>query len=131
MKKRFYILIAAFLTIAFSMCSNDNELKLYVQAMNKICPYSIGDWGTLDEVNYTDGAVTMTYNLMEGLIDFEGVKANEEAFRNNTLMSYANNSDKGFVKLIDAIVKAGADLNVVYMVGTGDSILMHHWFIER
>ena len=118
-------MVAAFMAMFLVGCNNGNELKKIVFEIDKRCPYSLGDWATLDQVKYVDNLVTMTYTTSEGIIDYDAVKANEEAFRTNTLMSYANNSDAGFKKMIDAIIKADADLNVVFNNEVGEEITMH------
>lgn len=88
--KRIVLLLLAALSISFFACKNDSQLKEMVREMNKICPIDMGEWMTMENVTYDNKTVTMTYTVEEGMIDFDGVRANEEAFRNNMLVGYAN-----------------------------------------
>lgn len=120
-----YYFIAIMMAIAVSACSNDSDLKKMVKTFNEICPISAGDWLTMEKADYKDNTVILTYTVSEDLIDFEGIKANEESFRRNTLIGYANNTDEGFLKLLDAIIKADADMEIVMNSKNGESYNMH------
>lgn len=128
--KRIVLLLLAALSISFFACKNDSQLKEMVREMNKICPIDMGEWMTMENVTYDNKTVTMTYTVEEGMIDFDGVRANEEAFRNNMLVGYANNTEQEFNMLLDAIVKAKADLCLVVNSEDGDGYSMQFSYDE-
>lgn len=123
--KQLCILIAAVLAMAFSACSNDSQLKRLVQLMDKSCPFSAGESITMDKVAYDGHAVTINYFVKEGVLNFDQIRANEETFRANMLLGYANDTEVGFKKLMDAIVKAGAALNIVFNSESDGSVTLH------
>lgn len=83
--------------------------------MKKICPMSIGEYITCEAVDYANNTVTMTYGVSEGMLDFEALRANEETFRNNMLVGYANNHNtEAFKKLLQYIVDADANMQMIF-----------------
>jgi len=125
MKTRIYVIIAAFL-LSFVSCGNnkDKELKEIVRVLNESGTGMAGDLIGIDKVEYDGHAVTLTYTVADGVIDYDGVQANNESFRQNMLVGYANNPDKGLKMMIDAIVKAGADLIVVFNSESNEVVSM-------
>lgn len=128
--KRIVFFILAVLSISFLACKNDSQLKEMVREMNKICPIPMGEWLTIENVTYDNNTVTMTYIVQEGFLDFDGVRANEEAFRNNMLMGYANNTEQGFNMFFDAIINAKANMCMVYKSKDGNSYSMQFTYDE-
>lgn len=125
MKKQIYFIIAAFLAFLVSCDNhNDRELKEIIRIFNKPSVGTSDDLIGFDKVEYDGSAVTLTYTVAEGVIDYDGVQANKESFRNNILIGYANNPDQGLKKVINAIIKAGADLIVVFNCENHEAISM-------
>jgi len=120
MKRFFIIAIAVLPIVAFTSCNNNGRLKTIVQEMKEQCPLDMGEWAILDDVDYFENVVTMTYTVDDGLMDFDNIRANEEAIRNNVLIGYANNSNEGLKMLLNAIVKADAGLCLVYNSTSGE-----------
>lgn len=118
-------MIAAALTMVVTSCGGDSQLKRIVQLMDKSCPFSAGESITMDKVAYDGHAVTINYFVKEGVLNFDQIRANEETFRANMLLGYANDTEAGFKKLMDAIVKAGAALNIVFNSESDGSVALH------
>lgn len=115
------LLIATAVLLSLVACGRDSQLKQLVKEMNKECPIDMGAFGTMDNVVYEDNVLFMNYTVNEGYINLDDFRANEKAIHDNQLVAYANNPDKSFQKLIKSIVKAGADLKVVYRTAEGDN----------
>lgn len=124
MKKYFLYLVVATLALLLVSCDN-MELKKMIRETNKICPIRFSEWMTIDKVDYTNNTVTLTYTIDDDLMDFDYVRANEKAFRDNMLITFANNNGEDFRKMIDAIIDAKANLDVVYKNNSGDNYTMH------
>lgn len=104
-----------------SLSAGNGKIKDIVREMKKLCPYQMGEWMRMDDVSYIDGVVAMSYTVGDGIIDFDAIKANDAAFRDNMLLGYATNSDEGFNMLVGAIIDADADLKVSFSDGKGNS----------
>ena len=115
MKKVTTFLITALLAINFAACgTSDSQLKSLVEEMNRYCPISMGTYATIDQMEYADKTVIFTYTFADGFIDLDAIKANDEVFRQNMLISYATNSEANFKKLIDYIIDANANLKLIF-----------------
>lgn len=119
--KRIIIIALAALSVAFAACTNDSELRKAVEQFSKSCPTSLGEYATLDNVDYENHTVTMYYTMADGIFNFDALKANDKSFRNNMLKSYANNNEKGFAMFIDEIIKANAGMRLVFKDHQGNS----------
>lgn len=125
MKKGIRILITLLLAIPIASFGNDSKLKELIHKMREMCPIVLNEAMTLDEVKYDGNVVTMNYIFQEGFLDFDGIRANQEAVRYNLLVGYANSTEEGFKTLIDAIIEAEADLCVIYNSKGVEKIEMH------
>lgn len=96
-----------------SFSSDKKELEKIVRTLNESETGSVSELMNLEKLEYDGRAVTMTYSVADEVIIFDGVRANEEIFRNNMLIGYANNTNEGFKKFLEAIVKAEADLIIL------------------
>lgn len=124
MKKRIRILITLLLAIPIVSFGNDSKLKELINKMREMCPIVLNEAMTLDEVKYDGGVVTMNYVFQEGFMDFEGIRANQEAVRHNLLIGYANSTEEGFKSVVDAMIEADADLCVIYNSKGEERIVM-------
>lgn len=122
MKRLFLILTA--LSIAFLSCNGGSKLKELVNEMKAVCPISMGNMGVIDGIEFDNNTIIMTYLLQDGVIDFNGVMANEESFRNNILLGYANNTDEGLKKFLEAIIEEGANLQLVFKNKSGEDVTL-------
>lgn len=135
MKKYFYTIIAVFLVVLVSCGNNDRELKEIVRKMNsktdireflrtwyESSPGMTDDLIDFEKVEYDGHKVTLTYSFAEGVLNYDSVRANENSFRDDILVGYAYSPYKGLKMMIDAIVKAGADLIVVFNCENQDAI---------
>lgn len=118
----FTIAILAIMTVA---CGNsnknndgsscdDSKLKEFVEQMKAELPLSVGNDIIFEKIKYDNHEVVMHYLVEDGLLDFDGIRANDGAVRDNMLLSFANNPDENFKKVIDAIIEAEASLKVVF-----------------
>lgn len=121
----FILLLGVVAVTAFPSCGNDYELKGIVESMSSECPTPIGEWATFENVEYDGNTVCMTMKISDDILDIDNIKANEMVFRQNALNSFANNPNDIFRKVIDAIVKADANLDIVYKNEFGDSYTLH------
>lgn len=124
MKKRIRIFITLLLAIPIVSFGNDSKLKELINKWSEMCPMVLNEAITLDEVKYDGGVVTMNYILQKGLLDFEGIRANQEAVRYNLLVGYANSTEEGFKSMVDAIIEADADLCIIYNSKGEERIVM-------
>ena len=137
MKKITSYLVCAVMAIMMVACGNnsssdneiqsadDSQLREIVEEVNKTCPVSAGAGISMDGLIYENHEVTITYILEDGFLDFDGIRANEKAFHDNMLVSYANNSEKGFKMVLDAIIEADAGMNLVFKSTSGESYSLH------
>ena len=124
MKKNFLYLVVATLALLLVSCDN-MKLKKMIRETNKICPIRFSEWITIDNVDYTNNTVTITYTIDDDLMNFDDVRANEKTFRDNMLITFANNNEDDFKKLIDEIINAKVNLNLIFKKNKGDSYTMH------
>lgn len=136
MKKITSYLVYAVMEVMMLACGNNNsnneiqfdddsELRDIVYEINKTCPVSAGDYITIEGFEYADHEVTITYLIKNGALDINAIRANEKTYHNNMLVSFANNSDKDFKKMIDLIIRADAGMNLMFSDGNGDSYTLH------
>ncbi|MBQ6069113.1 MAG: hypothetical protein IJK84_06390 [Bacteroidales bacterium] len=115
------------LTIACLMgCQNDYQkyLSLMIEGLNKECPIPLGALGHMDKAQYNGHTVTFHYTIT-GLFDTTTFRQNREQFHQYMLDNYRSNSDESFRQLLNAIVNAQADLDVVFSIPEGDTSTLH------
>ena len=117
-------MLAVILTAIASYGNNDKDLREIVRKLNNSKDAITSDALKFDKAEYDGRVVTLTYLAAKGVIDFNGVRANEEGFRNNMLLSYANDQNDEFRNLLEAIVESGAELKVVYKGEHNESFVM-------
>ncbi|MBP5341497.1 MAG: hypothetical protein J6Y52_03955 [Bacteroidales bacterium] len=107
-------------------CQNDyqKQLKLMVESLNNECPIPLGAMGHMTEATYNGTTVTFHY-LLTGLFDATTFEQNQEQFHQYMLDNYRGNSDESFRQLLNAIVNAKADLNVVFSAERANDITLH------
>ena len=108
-------LISLLLVLTLTACQNDYQkhLRLLVNSLNEECPIPLGAIGHMDKAEYDGATVTFHYTLT-GVFDIQSFSANQEQFHQYMLDNYRSNSDESFRQLIGAIVKAEANLKVVF-----------------
>ena len=107
-------------------CQNDyqKQLKLMIESLNTECPIPLGAMGHMTKAEYDGTTVTFNY-LLTGLFTAENFEQNQEQFHQYMLDSYRNNSDESFRQLLNAIVNAKADLNVVFTLEGEKELTLH------
>lgn len=78
----------------FAIAQNSTKLKIMADEMNKVCPVSMGQFGTIDKFEYTDNTVIMTYSFTDGFLDIDAIKASDDVLRTNMLTSADRRNDK-------------------------------------
>ena len=126
MKVKKYILFSLFFLICLTSCQNDYQkyLSLMIESLNKECPIPLGAIGHMEKASYDGSTVTFNYTLT-GMYDAESLEQNQEQFHQYMLDNYRSNSDESFRQLLNAIVKAKADLDVVFAVDNGKDVTLH------
>lgn len=122
-------LFAAFILLALSptmtSCAQDDELRTVVRDMQKKCPAYKESMGGFESIRYENKTVTMVFIPPDGLLDFDAIRLNDEAIRNNFIIGYASTTSGGTKKLINALAKAKAELCVVFKNSNGDTHTIH------
>ena len=124
--KTFLLVISLCLGICLTGCQNDyqKQLKLMVESLNNECPIPLGAMGHMTEATYNGTTVTFYY-LLTGLFDATTFEQNQEQFHQYMLDNYRGNSDESFRQLLNAIVNANADLDVVFSAEGAKDITLH------
>ena len=112
--------------VSLTGCQNDyqKQLKLMVESLNKECPIPLGAMGHMTKAEYDGSTVTFNYQIT-GLFAAENFEQNQEQFHQYMLDSYRSNSDESFRQLLNAIVNANADLDVVFTLESDKEITLH------
>lgn len=118
------ILLLALVCAMVSACG-PAKLRTLVDDFNRQCPVSLGAVGTMDSATYNANTVAIYYTLPGEYMNFDMIRQNEQAFHDNMLTTYANNQEESFKILFDAIVNAGANMDVVMNSTDGDSYTFH------
>ena len=126
MRKKIYIMLAAILTAIATYGNNDKDLREIVGRLNNLNKANTGDAFRFDKAEYDGHVVTLTYLVAKGGFNFNGARSNEESFRNNMLLSYANNETDEFKKLLEAIVESDAELKIVINGDYNESFTMRY-----
>ncbi len=118
-------LTAALLVLTLTACQNDYQkhLRLLINSLNDECPIPLGAIGHMDKAEY-DGSIVTFYYTLTGIFDIQSFTSNQELFHQYMLDNYRSNSDESFRQLINAIVKAEADLKVVFTTSGSDPITL-------
>ena len=126
MKVKKHRLYSLCLLICLTGCQNDyqKQLKLMVESLNKECPIPLGAMGHMTEASYNGTTVTFNY-LLTGLFDAESLEQNQEQFHQYMLDNYRSNSDESFRQLLNDIVEAKANLDVVFAIDNGKEVTLH------
>lgn len=126
MKKYILALFCSCLTLVLLTSCNQNkkQLRQLVSELNSECPIPLGAIGQMDNALYNGRVVTFNYSV-SGMGSIDQIKAREEQFHQFMLDNYRNNSDEGFRQLLEAIVAADADLEVVMHLDNGESYSFH------
>ncbi len=115
-KNKFILLISMLISFIFITCVSCGnakaELESIVTNLNSKCPQSMGDIGEITSYVYYDGVLTINASVCDGIIDFNALEANKEAFKRNIIITLSNSNDTKV--LIDKLAAANASLNMVY-----------------
>ena len=124
--RKFLIVLSLCLTACLMGCQNDyqKQLHLMVESLNKECPIPLGAMGHMTEATY-NGTTVIFHYLLTGLFDDATFEQNQEQFHQYMLDNYRSNSDESFRQLLNAIVNAKADLDVVFSTEEGNDITLH------
>ena len=121
-----FAFFALVLTLPYVSCGgnqsgNDKELKRAVKEMAKVCPLQMGSFMSIENMKYSHKTLTITYGIATGLMNFDSLRANEAVLRNHMLLGFANQQNESFKKIIDAVIRARADMKLVFIDGKGAS----------
>ena len=137
MKKSICILFVSALFLLLAACSNKNsqteaapskeetQLRDYVEVINQQCPLPMGTWCTAEKMEYDNGVVKMVFVVSDGLMNFNAIKDNDEEFRSNMLITFANNQNSYFKQMFDYIVDANAAFEIELETRAGENYKMH------
>lgn len=95
-----------------------------MDSLNDECPIPLGAIGHMEYAQYNGNTVTFHYSLT-GVFDINNFTSNQEQLHQYILNNYRNNSDESFRQLLQAIVKAEADLDLIFEVEEGDTFTIH------
>ena len=125
MKKNISRILLLALACAMVSACGPAKLRTMVDEFNKQCPLSLGLAGTMDSATYNANTVAIYYTIPAEYIDLDMIRQNEQAFHDNMLITYANSQEESFKMLLDAIVNARANMDVVMNNTDGDSYTFH------
>ena len=121
--------IAAFLVVsmAFNGCnSGSGKIKKLVSAANKVCPVKITEGLSMESVTYDNETVAFNYLILNNdIIDIDKVSQFGDEYRKNILQGLVNNPDRNMKLVLDAILEADADLEIVFRNIEGKSLVNH------
>lgn len=127
MTKKIITHITLITLILATLCSCNEakrDLKKLVDQLNSECPMTLGDSGQMVGTTYKDDVVTLNYHLrgIEGLKNFD---ENYEMYHQMMLESYAGTADPKFQSILNAIVDAGASLDVFFRCDNDKEFCLH------
>lgn len=148
MKKSIFILFISATFLLMTACNNKNgqtggffnqvenqteaapskeetQLRDFVEVINLQCPLPMGTWCTAEKLEYDSGVVKMLFTVSEGLMNFNAIKDNDEEFRANMLINFANNQDSHFKQMFEYIINANADFEIELETRAGENYKMH------
>lgn len=120
-----HITIIAILLATLCSCNGaKRDLKKLVAQLDSECPISLGDSGLMVGTTYKHDVVTLNYKLrgIEGLKNFD---ENYEMYHRMMLESYASTADPKFQAILNAIVDAGASLDVFFRCDNDKEFCLH------
>lgn len=125
MKKTLYsIVLFGLILLGLSGCNSErSKLRKMIAQINDECPIPLGSIGQMDKAQYRGNQVTFFYTIV-GLDNLNNFKNNREAFHQFMLDNYRNNSDEQFRQLLEVIVGAQADLDVVFGIENGETFTL-------
>ncbi len=113
MKKYFILLVVFCGIICFSACGgNDKDLRNYINKLNRECPFTLGEWATMEKIEYSNATVSMPFEVSKGLLNWETIHDNDAIFRDNALIGLS--SSKELQTLLKLIVDAQAKLRILF-----------------
>ena len=129
--KRLLLVSSLCIMVCLTGCQNDYQkhLKILVENLNNGCPIPLGAMGHMTKAEYDGSTVTFNY-LLTGLFSAESFEQNQEQFHQYMFDSYRSNSDESFRQLLNAIVNAKADLDVVFTLENEKEITLHFTYDE-
>ncbi len=130
--KRTTILLSlcCLLLLGLTSCnSNKRDLRKLIDQLNTECPIPLGSLGQMDRAEYKADKVTFYYTIV-ALDNLDNFRNNQEAFHQFMLDNYRSNSDESFRQLLEGIVAAEADLDVVFAIESGDTFTLQFTYEE-
>lgn len=113
MKK--YLRLIVFFCGLFSLSAcggNDKDLRDYIDKLNGECPLTLGEWATMEKIEYSNNTVSMPFEVSNGLLNWEAIQANDAIFRDNALIVLSSSED--LQTLLKLIVDAKAKLRIMF-----------------
>ena len=125
MKQKITIFTIFFFTVISAFGGKDSELKKYVREVQKECPVILSENVSMDKVKYKNNTVTLLFKISDEVMDFNAIHANEQTFKNNMLIGFANNQSDFFKKFFNAIIDADANLDIIFKTPSGENLFLH------
>ena len=127
MKKLIISILVLPLMLSYVLCGsnvqkNKNELKNIIKEVAKECPIQVDEYMSIENMDYSHNTVVITYGVVAGLMNLDSFRSNEAALRSNVLLGFANNQNESFKKLFEAVIRANADLLLIFIDGKGTSV---------
>ena len=127
MKKLKISILVLPLMLSYVLCGsnvqkNKNELKNIIKEVAKECPIQVDEYMSIENMDYSHNTVVITYGVVAGLMNLDSFRSNEAALRSNVLLGFANNQNESFKKLFEAVIRANADLLLIFIDGKGTSV---------
>ncbi len=131
MKKSLYtIALFGLVLLSLTGCNSErSKLRKMIAQINAECPIPLGSIGQMDKAQYRSNRVTFFYTIV-GLDNLNNFKNNREAFHQFMLENYRSNSDEAFCRLLEVIVNAQADLDVVFGIENGETFTLQFTWQE-
>ncbi len=96
---------------------NKKELKNIIKEVAKECPIQVDEYTSIENMDYSHNTVVITYGVVAGQMNLDSFRSNEAALRSNVLLGFANNQNESFKKLFEAVIRANADLLLIFIDG--------------
>lgn len=117
MKKTIYtILLFSITFVSLTGCNRGNaKLRKLIDQLNNECPIPLGTMGSMTGAEYTGHTVYFHYNIVNQL-DLDRISENYDQLQMHDLLleSYESNTEESFVRIMEALVEAKVNLNVVF-----------------
>lgn len=134
MKNLLSIIIATAISVVLMSCGHKkcessksearSKLQTTVTGLNDLCPISVGQNISFEDISYDGNTVKMTYMVSSAFIDMDNVRSNLAEFEKNTLSGMVNSPNKEMEALFNLMIEANANLRIIYSTEKNDRITL-------